>query len=58
MADATNPKFKGSRAYTHKWQGIVPSQDGTEPEQTGYDTEYLKKIGFKSVYLSKEFKVH
>lgn len=25
MTSATNPKFKGSRAYTHKWSGIVPS---------------------------------
>lgn len=25
MQSYTNPKHKGSRAYTHKWEGIVPS---------------------------------
>jgi len=25
LKNTMNPKFKGSRAYTHKWEGIVPS---------------------------------
>jgi len=49
MKNTTNPRYKGSRAYTHKWAGIIPSQDGAEPESTGYDAAALKDIGLKSV---------
>lgn len=38
LKNTINPKYKGSRAMTHKWAGIQFSQDGSEPEQTGYDT--------------------
>jgi 2-oxoglutarate dehydrogenase complex dehydrogenase (E1) component-like enzyme len=58
LANTTNPKNKGSRAYTHKWQGIVPSQNGSEPAHSGVDTEVLKDIGRKSVQLPKDFNVH
>ena len=53
-----NPRHKGSRAYTHKWEGIVPSQDGAEPQTTGFDEATLKDIGLKSVQLPDDFEVH
>lgn len=49
LKDATNPLYKGSRAYTHKWAGIVPSQNGVEPNQTGYNISQLQEIGKISV---------
>lgn len=58
LEQMTNPKFKGSRAYTHKWEGIVPSQNGREPDHTGYDTKVLRDIGIKSVTLPSDFEVH
>lgn len=58
LKDALDPKYKGSRAYTHKWQGIVPSQHGSEPEHTGYDVDKLKKIGRKTVAIPEGFNVH
>lgn len=54
-----NEKYKGSRAYTHKWAGIVPSQDGSEPNDTGFgDIEILKEMVRQSVELPEDFAVH
>lgn len=58
LANAMNPKFNGSRAYTHKWEGIVPSQNGEEAADTGYNVEALRTIGQKSVEVPADFEVH
>lgn len=58
MKNTTNPKYKGSRAFTHKWEGIVLSQDGVEPDQTGYAVDDLHIIGQQSVNLPEDFQVH
>jgi len=51
-------RYKGSRAFTHKWEGIDFSQNGKEPENTGYDSETLKEIGLSSVRRPADFNVH
>jgi hypothetical protein len=58
MNNTIDPKYKGSRALTHKWSGINFSQDGQEPEQTGYDTNDLISFGKKSIELPEDFNVH
>ena len=52
-------KYKGSRAYTHKWAGIVPSQDGSEPNDTGFsDVNSMKEMVRQSIELPDNFDVH
>ena len=53
-----NPKYRGSRAFTHKWAGMTLSQDGHEPEQTGYDKSDLLSFGRLSVSLPDDFEAH
>ena len=45
LKDTKDPKYRGSRAMTHKWQGMQFSQDGSEAVDTGYDTSKLTQIG-------------
>ena len=58
IQNTINPKYKGSRALTHKWQGLDFSQCGKEPEHTGYDASLLKDFALKSVHLPQEFNAH
>lgn len=58
MVDTVNPSYKGSRSMTHKWSGMAFSQNGTEPQDTGYDIGKLKHIGEQSVALPQGFNVH
>ena len=53
-----DPTFKGSRSLTHKWIGMAFSQDGTEPDQTGYNKEDLTKIIRASVEVPSDVKPH
>lgn len=43
---------------THKWQGMQFSQFGSEPKETGYDTEKLREIVKCSVDIPEGFQVH
>jgi 2-oxoglutarate dehydrogenase complex dehydrogenase (E1) component-like enzyme len=58
VKNMTNPKYKGSRAFTHKWRGMVLSQDGTDPEDTGYALDDLRVIAEESVRLPADFTCH
>ena len=58
LKNTINPKYKGSRAMTHKWAGIQFSQNGSEPEQTGYDTQELLNFARNSIELPEDFNVH
>ena len=49
LKDTKDPKFKGSRSLTHKWEGMEFSQWGAEPKQTGYNADTLKTIIKSSV---------
>lgn len=43
---------------THKWSGMKFSQYGSEPKETGYDTEVLREIVKSSVDIPEGFLVH
>lgn len=43
---------------THKWAGMKFSQDGSEPQDTGYDTEKLREIVKSTVNIPEGFHVH
>ena len=58
LKNATNPKYRGSRTLTHKWEGMQFSQWGEDPDETGYDEETLRQIGYASVSLPDGFTVH
>lgn len=47
--ETINPNNKGSRSMTHKWAGMDFSQDGLEPEDTGFDVNSLKQLAKLSV---------
>jgi probable 2-oxoglutarate dehydrogenase E1 component DHKTD1 len=53
-----NEKYRGSRTLTHKWRGMKLSQDGMNPEETGYNVKKLLEIGEASVALPTGFEVH
>lgn len=44
LKNTRNPTYRGSRSLTHKWSDLEFSQWGSEPDQTGYDAQELKKI--------------
>ena len=54
----TNPEYKGSRSLTHKWDGMAFSQDGKEPEHTGFDREKLVKIAKATVETPDHIEPH
>ena len=43
---------------THKWEGMDFSQNGREPQHTGYDVDQLKDFALKTVQLPSDFNVH
>lgn len=53
-----DPTFKGSRSLTHKWKDMEFSQNGTEPEHTGYDREKLIHIAKSSVEIPATINPH
>ena len=53
-----DPKFKGSRSLTHKWEGYEFSQWGKEPQTTGFDESALKNIVKASVEVPEGIKPH
>jgi 2-oxoglutarate dehydrogenase complex dehydrogenase (E1) component-like enzyme len=42
LEKVTNPKTKGSKAFTHKWEGMKFSEKCETSAQTGLDVEHLK----------------
>lgn len=58
LKNTTDPTYKGSRSLTHKWQGLVFSQYGTEPKNTGYDKEKIINIAKASAEHPESFNVH
>ena len=58
LKNTTDPKYKGSRALTHKWSGMDFSQNGKEPQETGFDTDHLESIARSTVELPDDFNVH
>ena len=58
LVNTKDPKYKGSRAFTHKWDSMDFSQYGKEPDHTGYEEAHLREIGLKSVTLPDNFNVH
>lgn len=58
LVQTKDPKFKGSRSMTHKWEGMDFSQWGKEPTQTGYDQDTLKSIVKSSVEFPEDVKPH
>ena len=60
LEDATNEKYRGSRAFTHKWQGMTFSQFGDlkRDNATGYDTKKLLELAKQSVNIPNGFTCH
>ena len=58
MEETKNPKFKGSRSLTHKWEGMEFSQWGKEPMTTGYNLDDLVKIAESSVEIPEGMLIH
>ncbi len=58
ISQVKDPQFKGSRSLTHKWDGMDFSQQGKEPEHTGYDKDTLITIAKSSVEVPEGFKPH
>jgi 2-oxoglutarate dehydrogenase complex dehydrogenase (E1) component-like enzyme len=58
LSSTTNASYKGSRSLTHKWKGMNFSQNGSEPEHTGFDTSKLDKIARATVEIPDNFTVH
>ena len=58
LKNTTDPTYRGSRTLTHKWSGMQFSQWGEEPEQTGYDTAELLKIGEATCDIPSDFNLH
>lgn len=58
LEDTMSERYKGSRALTHKWKGMVFSQFGSEPQHTGYDSYELLEIARSTCNIPKDFNVH
>jgi 2-oxoglutarate dehydrogenase complex dehydrogenase (E1) component-like enzyme len=58
MEKTLDPTFKGSRSLTHKWAGMHFSQNGKDPDTTGFCETALTNIIKASVEFPESIKPH